>query len=96
MASQPPPYHTPVYLENVFFKQMAETVTDSTGTQVIELDNDNLNPVEKDSHEWNLDPFSMATNEYFVKLNCDTTQVIQSSEEECGRPFRNFARRSLC
>ena len=29
----------------------------------------------------------MATNEYFVKLNSDRTQVIQSPEEECGRAF---------
>ena len=80
MAVQAPPYHTPIYLESVSLGQVAEVFGDL-------LDINGVNPADKDQQQWNLDPWQMQKNQYFLKLNKDTTMVVQSPEEEQAQAF---------
>ena len=80
MAAQAPPYQTPIYIENLTLGQVAEV----TGNL---LDTDYLKTAESGQQQWNLDPSDMYKNEYFIKLNSNLTQVVQSPEEESAQAF---------
>ena len=81
MASETPPYHTPIYLENLSLGQVAEV------TPNFYLDTDYVNPAESSQQQWNLDPSEISRNEYFVKLNGDSTHVLESPEKEGDQAY---------
>ena len=78
--AQVPPYHTPIYLENVALAEVAEV----TGSL---LDTDYLNPADSDQQQWNLDPWQIQQDQFFLKLNKDTSCVVQTPEEESAQAF---------
>ena len=80
MAAQDPPYHTPIYLENVTLGEVAEV----SGNL---LDTDYENAANSGQQQWNLDPWQIPLNQYFLKLDKDTTHVVQSPEEESAQAF---------
>ena len=87
MANNQPPYHTPIYLESLHLGQVAEATSPSSGSV---LDTDYVKVTEASVQQWNLDPSNIYANEYFVKLNCDSTEVLQSPTEESARAFINL------
>ena len=80
MATQVPPYHTPIYLENVALAEVAEV----SGNL---LDTDYVNPADSGQQQWNLDPWQIPQDEYFLKLCKDSSNVVQSPEEESAQAF---------
>ena len=85
MANNQPPYHTPIYLESLHIGQVAEVSSPPSSGSV--LDTDFVNATEASVQQWNLDPSNIYANEYFVKLNSDSTKVLQSPTEESARAF---------
>lgn len=81
MATQAPPYHTPIYLENV---ALASEVAEVSGSL---LDTDYVNAADSSQQQWNLDPWQMPQDQYFLKLNKDSSHVVQSPQEESARAF---------
>lgn len=88
MMANTPPYHTPIYFENLSLGQVAEVTKDPSGKSY--LDTDYKKPTDHSQQQWNLDPSDMSKHEYFVKLQSDDTHVLESPEEECGRAFMNL------
>ena len=87
MANQPPPYHVPVYIEPEPLGQVAEVKSPSSGSV---LDTDYIKSTEDNVQQWNLDPSEISVNEYFVKLNCNSTLVLESPLEESAQAFINI------
>ena len=86
MAEGNPPYHTPVYIKNVPTGELLEVTQDSSGNRV--LDVDVVNPAASSSQVWNLDPWNMYQNQYFVKLYDDASHkgdVVNPPQEEGGQ-----------
>ena len=89
MASNQPPYHTSIYLESIQqqLRQVAEVTSPYSGSF---LDTDLLNTAEASVQQWNLDPFNLPNNQFFVKLNSDLQQVLESPLDESSRAFINL------
>lgn len=80
MAQNTPPYHVPVYIAPVNLSgQVAEVSSPSSGS---DLHTGYPNPPGETTQQWNIDPFDISSNQYFIKLNSKSNLVIQSSEDE--------------
>ena len=85
MAESNPPYHTPVYIKNVLTDEVLEVTQDSSGNRVLDVDIENS--AASSWQVWNLDPWQMDQNQYFVKLNDDSSSVVNPPQEEGGQAF---------
>ena len=81
-----PPYHFPVYIKNVrVSSEVAEVTEDASGKRLVDVDYPN--PTAVSQQQWNLEPWNLDKNEFFIKLNSDTTYMLQSPVQEGDQAF---------
>ena len=85
--AQSPPYHVPIYMipDNVP-GQVAQAESPSSGSAV---DTGYIKPPGVKSQQWNIDPSVLDKNEFFVKLNSDSSLVLEAPENEADSAFIN-------
>lgn len=84
--SNVPPYHVPVYVKNVLVSsEVAEVTVDASNNRRVDVDY--FNPSAVAQQQWNLDPWNLDKNEFFLKLNSDSTHVLQSPIQEGEQAF---------
>ena len=86
MAQQDvPPYQRPVYIAPVAIGLQVAQAESAKPNSVLRTGY--INPPGATVQQWNIDPSDISKQEFFVKLNSDSTLVLQSPVEDGASAF---------